>query len=88
MKISLFFVLSAIAYSSSLVLALPVQSDLTSRDVLNPSDNLDAREVSDTSAVELTARDLEFEELSKRSPQAVSSKLEFPRLTLIMLFIF
>ncbi len=72
MKISLFFVLSAIAYSSSLVLALPVQSDLTSRDLLNPSDDLDAREVSDIPAVELTARDLEFEDLDKRSPQAVS----------------
>lgn len=75
MKISFLFILSAIAYSSSLVVALPLQGNLTTREVLNPADNIDARELSEP-IVDLAARELEFEDLEERSPQGVRQILQ------------
>jgi len=62
MKISVFFVAAAIAYG---VLAIPVQQDLTTREITNV-EPINAREVSDAL---LEAREIETEDIFEREPR-------------------
>ena len=67
MKLNIIFIAAALAYASSAVLALPVNSEFVTRDV----EDFDAREVSDA---DLDARALD-QEIFEREPKATLDPL-------------
>ena len=70
MKLNIIFIAAALAYASSAVLALPVNSEFVTRDLADV-DNLDAREVSDA---DLDAREFD-EEIFEREPKSTLDPL-------------
>jgi hypothetical protein len=73
MKFNVFLVLSALTYCSSLVLAVPVDGYLTTREISGePSGEFEAREVSNASTSNLSARSFDLDDLERRDPEDVS----------------
>lgn len=73
MKFNVFLVLSALAYCSSLVLAVPVDGYLVTREISSaPSGDIEAREVSNASTSTITARSIDSDDLERRDSPDVS----------------
>ncbi len=70
MKLNIIFIAAAVAYASSTVLALPLDSELVTRDLAD-FDDFDAREVSDA---DLDAREFD-EEIFEREPKSTLDPL-------------
>jgi hypothetical protein len=70
MKLNIIFIAAALAYASSAVLALPVDSQFVTRDLAD-FDDFDAREVSDA---DLDAREFD-EEIFEREPKSTLDPL-------------
>lgn len=68
MKISVLFVASAVAYGSSVAMAVPIQPNLAARDIAN-TEPINAREISTTIESDLAAREIDIEDLFEREPK-------------------
>jgi hypothetical protein len=73
MKFNVFLVLSALAYCSSLVLAVPVDGYLITREISGaPSGDIEAREASNASTSNINARSYDSDDLERRDEEDVS----------------
>ena len=74
MKFNVFLVLSALTYCSSLVMAVPVDDYLATREISGePYGEFEAREVPNASAGNISARSYDSDDLERRDPEDVSS---------------
>jgi len=74
MKFNVFLVLSALAYCSSLVLAVPIDGYLTTREISGePFGDIEAREVSNTSTSNISARSFDSDDLERRDSDVSSN---------------